>query len=235
MHAVADKGAGGWWVRRSQERQDEDVGVPEDVPAVSEAAQPPRTESGLGPVGNRSHEMEEAEAHGPLQLRIALDADVGNGPTACPGRTLLGEQSLDPDALGGLECFECRLGARCLPRVGGVGDESFEPQPGGRHSHDPLRCCDRDAAAAVDACPRAGTLTAVLRAKETAQRSRSVILESGALGHEHGGARASERREGHSGGIAVGCIEVRAQGSIPQVEYPGPGNRLLNRGPVPNR
>ena len=47
LHAVADERARGWRVRRGQERQDEDVGVPEDVSAVAGPAQPLRAERGL--------------------------------------------------------------------------------------------------------------------------------------------------------------------------------------------
>ena len=57
--------------------QHEDVAVPEDVAAVAGAAQAARADGRLAVVADRRHQVEEREADRALQLRVALDDDVG--------------------------------------------------------------------------------------------------------------------------------------------------------------
>ena len=69
--------AGRRGVRGGEERQHEDVAVPEDVPAVALDPERPRAPTAASPsVGHRRHQVKQREAHVPLQLGVALDHDV---------------------------------------------------------------------------------------------------------------------------------------------------------------
>ena len=93
--------------------------------------------------------MEQREADGALKVRVSLDPDVGGRPAASPLRPLLGEQGLDPDPLGGLERLERRLGPGRLLGIGGVRDQTLQPNA---RACDPCRALGRghaDAAACL--------------------------------------------------------------------------------------
>ena len=89
---VLEHRARGGGMGRGEERQHEDVAVPEDVAAVGGPAEPAGADRRLAAVGDRRHQVEEREADRPLQLRVALDDDVGALPAPRPGLAVLGEQ-----------------------------------------------------------------------------------------------------------------------------------------------
>ena len=68
-----------------QHRQHERLGVPERVPVVARAGQAlGRDRAPLGPRA-RLQRVEEREAHGLLELLVAVDLDVGARPRSRPG------------------------------------------------------------------------------------------------------------------------------------------------------
>ena len=91
-------------VGRGEEREHEDVAVPEDVPAVCRPGQAAGTDGRLAAVAGRADQVEEREANRPLELWIAFDDDVGLRPPASPGLPVLAEQALEAGLLGRGEC-----------------------------------------------------------------------------------------------------------------------------------
>ena len=157
--AVADERTGRRRVGCGEKWQHEDVGVPEDVPAVPGAAEPLRPERRLGAIGDRGDQMEQREADGALEVRVSLDPDVGGRPATSPLRPLLGEQGLDSDPLGGLERLERRLGPGRLLGIGGVCHQTLQPNARGRDPCRALGCGNGDAAAFAPPLPAVADAT----------------------------------------------------------------------------
>ena len=76
---------------RSEERQREGVGVPEDMASIARTGEASGPHGRLPAVGDRRHEVEESEARRRLQLLVALDGDVGICPALRPGTAMLGQ------------------------------------------------------------------------------------------------------------------------------------------------
>ena len=68
-HAVLEQRACGLRPCRREERQHEDIRIPEDVPAVARPADAARAERGLARLADGRHQVEEREADVPLELR----------------------------------------------------------------------------------------------------------------------------------------------------------------------
>ena len=96
LHAVLDDRPRRRRMRCGEERQHEDVGVPEDVASVRVAGQSARADSRFAVIGNRCHQVEQRDPGCELQVLVALDADVGFGPAFRPGPPLFAEQPLEP-------------------------------------------------------------------------------------------------------------------------------------------
>ena len=108
-------------VGRGEERQHEDVAVPEHVAAVAGPAQAARSDGRLALVGDRRHQVEQREADRALELRVALDHDVGVLPTRGPRLAVLAEQALEAGLSGLGESGERAPFRGGLGRVDDVG------------------------------------------------------------------------------------------------------------------
>ena len=95
LHAVLDDRPRRRRMRRGEEWQHEDVGVPEHVASVRVAGQSARADSSFAVIGNRCHQVEQRDPGCELQVLVALDADVGFGPAFRPGPPLFAEQPLE--------------------------------------------------------------------------------------------------------------------------------------------
>ena len=100
LDAVFEHRPGGGWMRGGEEWQHEDVAIPEHMTAVRTAADATSSDRGLARVADRSHEVEEPEANGPLEVVITLDPDIGVRPPARPGRALLHQEPVESRRLG---------------------------------------------------------------------------------------------------------------------------------------
>ncbi len=58
-------------MRRREEREDEQIGVPEDVTAIGVTGEPARADCRLAAVCDRRHQMEERQPHLELELCVA--------------------------------------------------------------------------------------------------------------------------------------------------------------------
>src|SRR5207247_3989179 len=116
-----------------QERQDEDVAVPEDMAPIAGTREAARSDGGLARVAHRAHEVVEREADRRLNLRSPFDDDVRFVPPRSPAGSVIGEQSLESAALCCGEQFDGLLLRRTQTA------ESFEAgsfafvREGGRH------------------------------------------------------------------------------------------------------
>ena len=90
-------------MRGGQERQDEDVAVPEHVPSIGRAGQAPSADGSLAMVADRGHQVEQGQPQRLLEPGVTFDDDVGGLPAPCPSLTVLGEQTLETGVLGFVE------------------------------------------------------------------------------------------------------------------------------------
>ena len=230
-NAVADESTRGRRVRCGEKGQYEHVRIPEDMAPIAGAAETSGTERGLRAIGNRRDQVEQREAHGPLQLRVSLDADVRRRPAPRPLRSLLGKQGFDPDPLGGLERLECRLRTGRVRRIAGVRCEPLEPQPCACEPDHALGCRHGNAAA-----PGA-RLPAIAGGTASAGEHERAPLRSGRQGPldcEYRDPRSSERRERERAHLAPRRVELASQGSVAQVERSAPHDKVIERDVVPS-
>ena len=100
---VLEHGARRGGMRRREKRQDEQVGVPEDMATIGVARESARAHCRLAAIGDRCHQMEEREAHLELQLLVTVDRDVGALPAPRPRAAMLGQQRVEPARSRGRE------------------------------------------------------------------------------------------------------------------------------------
>ena len=105
--SVAEQGAGNRGLRVGEERQGEDLGVPEVVTVVALArqalrgqARPPVATCGL-------EQAEQVVAHALLERLVAVDLDVGDAPEFIQDRPLLVCESLEPALTDRLDRLAC--------------------------------------------------------------------------------------------------------------------------------
>ena len=125
-HAVLEQRARSLRPSRREEREHEDVGIPENVPAVTRTADASRAESGLAGLGDLRHQVEEREPHAPLQLRITLDLDIRCVPTTRPCAPVLNEEALEAGLFGSSQLGHCRGRLRKTTRISHVCGNALE-------------------------------------------------------------------------------------------------------------
>jgi hypothetical protein len=81
-----------------QKRQHEDVAVPEDVASVRGAGQASRSDGRFADVSDRAHQVEQRESHEPLELVVALDANVRRLPAVRPALAVFIEKRLEAES-----------------------------------------------------------------------------------------------------------------------------------------
>ena len=98
--AVLEHRAGRFRVGRGQGRQDEDVGVPEDMPRVTGPGQPSRAQRRLPAGGHRGQQLEQGVPGAQLRLGVSGHINLAVIPQARPRRAVLGQQLIEAEPLG---------------------------------------------------------------------------------------------------------------------------------------
>ena len=142
-------------MRGGEEWQHEDVAIPEHMTAVRTAADATSSDRGLARVADRSHEVEEPEANGPLEVVITLDPDIGVRPPARPGRALLHQEPVEARRLGFVQGSDRAVRDRRGDRLDTVGRQSVEPSPRAIRQPGLVGGCDDPRVACSDAHRRA--------------------------------------------------------------------------------
>ena len=101
--APVERIADGLGRRVGEHGQHEALGVPEDVPVVAVARQPLGGDRALLGAGGGLQRVEEGEAHGLLELVVAVDLDVGALPEVVEVLALVLEEAVEPRAPRGRE------------------------------------------------------------------------------------------------------------------------------------
>ncbi len=127
----AQRLGGGLRHRADQQGQHEHLGVPEGVPVVAGAGEALGGYRAPLGAGARLEDVEEGEAHGLLDLLVAVDLHVGAAPERVQVVALFVEEAL-PAAVRGGRQRRLHLVAHRGPGAGAgpaVGDELLHPQP----------------------------------------------------------------------------------------------------------
>ena len=179
-------------IGRGEEWQDEDITVPEDVSAISRAGEAAGSDRSFAGLGRRSHQVEEREAHEPLQLVVTLDLDVGGLPALGPALPVRGEQAVEAPPLRFPQSAQCFLRVGHRQRIGDVGGKPFESvalETLGRR--DSKTSCARMLTASTSRRPRLPALD--LGSLCSLERLVGLEQRTDALGAKHCGAWAGER------------------------------------------
>jgi hypothetical protein len=125
-HAVLQHRSRGRWMRRGEEREHVHVAIPEDVAAVSRATHSARADRSLAVIGHRRHQVKQREAHGELEVRVAVNVDVGVVPAVRPRAAMLIEERVKAQVGGDGHGVEGLLPVGRSPRPALVGGHPVE-------------------------------------------------------------------------------------------------------------